>query len=309
MDDAAAAEARLYALYDFVNTHRRLPEMQEHHKGVAVGQFSEYCRQQYQAQQLNQQLEHALRTIPGWHWQLQTKVLQSSFEHNIQLLRAFHQQYGRLPKARTSARLASSGNTPELEATMVLRQLQDQRKRGVLTQQQMDLVSNVLPGWKWDPRVRAPPLNAMIQILQEYVQQHGHLPKQTERLTHLNNFQLGTWCTERRGEYSRGELEVEVAQALQQQVPCWSWNLVDSAFESAVEVLRRFVALHKRMPTQREVFDGVRIGSWCNKRRLQYKQDGDLSVRRDQRINLLIQTGGNTTSEGLDGFEICEIGG
>lgn len=123
VDDAAAAEARLYALYDFVNEHGRLPEVQEHHKGVAVGQFSEHCRQQYHAQQLSQQLEHALRTIPGWQWQLQTKVLQSSFEQSIQVLREFHRRYGRLPKARTSSRLASSGNTPELEATMVLRQV------------------------------------------------------------------------------------------------------------------------------------------------------------------------------------------
>jgi hypothetical protein len=62
-----------------------------------------------------------------------------------------------------------------------------------------------------------------------------------QRLPHLNNFQLGTWCTERRGEYNRGHLEVDVAEALQLQVPGWSWNLVDAAFESSVEVLRRCV--------------------------------------------------------------------
>jgi hypothetical protein len=45
-----------------------------------------------------------------------------------------------------------------------------------------------------------------------------------------------------------------------------------AALYVCVLCVTRFVTLHKRMPTQREVFDGMRIGSWCNKRRLQYKQ-------------------------------------
>ena len=62
----------------------------------------------------------------------------------------------------------------------MLLQLMEQRRRGVLTQQQIDHVSNTLRGWRWDARVRAPPLNEMIQLLQDFVQQHGRLPRQYE---------------------------------------------------------------------------------------------------------------------------------
>jgi hypothetical protein len=37
-------------------------------------------------------------------------------------------------------------------------------------------------------------------------------------------------------------------------------------------LLLQFVAQERRIPAQREEHCGVRIGAWCNKRRLQYKQ-------------------------------------
>lgn len=59
-------------------------------------------------------------------------------------------------------------------------QLLEQRKRGVLMQQQIDRVSSELVGWRWDERVRAPPLDRMLEVMREFVQQHGRLPRQTE---------------------------------------------------------------------------------------------------------------------------------
>lgn len=70
-------------------------------------------------------------------------------------------------------------NAPAAACFMLL-QLMEQRRRGVLTQQQIDHVSNTLRGWRWDARVRAPPLNEMIQLLQDFVQQQGRLPRQYE---------------------------------------------------------------------------------------------------------------------------------
>lgn len=92
-------------------------------------------------------------------------------------------------------------------------------------------------------------------------------------------FQLGEWCTERRSEYARGTLESDVADAIAASTPAWSWNLVDAAFSARLEVLRSFVAQHARLPAQREAHGGVRIGAWCNKRRLQHRQ-GQLPADR-----------------------------
>lgn len=59
-------------------------------------------------------------------------------------------------------------------------QMYDLRKRGLLTSQQIEQLNSCLPVWKWDSRVRAPPLDVLLQNLQEFSQQHGRLPKQHE---------------------------------------------------------------------------------------------------------------------------------
>lgn len=83
----------------------------------------------------------------------------------------------------------------------------------------------------------------------------------------------------RRGEYSRGQLEADVAAALEGQVPGWLWNRLDNVFEKNLEALAAFVAEHQRTPSQRETWGDVRVGAWCNKRRLQYKA-GTLAADR-----------------------------
>jgi hypothetical protein len=98
-----------------------------------------------------------------------------------------------------------------------------------------------------------------------------------QRLT--DDFLIGEWCSARRREYSLGQLELDVAAALETQVPDWLWNRLDSVFESNLEALAGYVAEHGRMPTQRETWGGVRVGAWCNKRRLQYKT-GTLAADR-----------------------------
>jgi hypothetical protein len=89
-----------------------------------------------------------------------------------------------------------------------------------------------------------------------------------------DGFLLGEWCMSRRGEYSRGQLEGDVAAALEAQVPDWLWNRLDNFFEKNLDALAAFVELHGRIPTQREEFEGVRVGAWCNKIRLKYKAGG-----------------------------------
>uniref|UniRef100_A0A383VYY7 Helicase-associated domain-containing protein n=1 Tax=Tetradesmus obliquus TaxID=3088 RepID=A0A383VYY7_TETOB len=267
--DPDPTKARLHALYRFVMDNGRLPKVHEQQEGVAVGFWAEQCRQQHQQQQLDHDLAAALQSVQGWDWQPQTQALSAVFEQGLRFVQQYQAMHrGRLPKTRTNKR--SSTTELESNATAVCRQLMEQRRRGVLTQQQIDHVSNTLRGWRWDARVRAPPLNEMIQLLQDFVQRHGRLPRQYERLP--NGFLLGEWCAMRRREYAHGELETDVADALSNGVPGWCWNLGDTAFEHNLEMLKQFVAVEGRIPAQREEHGGVRIGAWCNKRRLQYKQ-------------------------------------
>ncbi|KAF6258176.1 hypothetical protein COO60DRAFT_1639326 [Scenedesmus sp. NREL 46B-D3] len=258
--DPDPTTARLHALYRFVMDNGRPPKIHEQQEGVAVGFWAEQCRQQHQQQQLDGDLAAALQSVHGWDWQPQTQALSAGFEEGIRFVQQYQAMHGgRLPKTRSNKK--SSATELEARATAVCRQLMGQRKRGVLTLQQIDHVSAALHGWRWDKRVRAPPLDEMIQLLQHFVQRHGRLPRQHE---------VGV-IGSRSYEYAHGQLETDVADALSHGVPGWCWNLGDSAFEHNLEVLLQFVAQEQRVPAQREEHRGVRIGAWCNKRRLQYK--------------------------------------
>lgn len=53
-----------------------------------------------------------------------------------------------------------------------------------------------------------------------------------------DGFLLGDWCTLMRSEYAQGRLEPDVADALAQAVPGWSWSLTDTAFEINLDALK-----------------------------------------------------------------------
>jgi hypothetical protein len=74
-------------------------------------------------------------------------------------------------------------------------QLAEQRKRGVLTNKQIQRVAAELPGWRWDSRVRAPPLDKVLLLLVQFHAAHGRLPRQTEVRARRGTPQLPAFVT------------------------------------------------------------------------------------------------------------------
>lgn len=87
-----------------------------------------------------------------------------------------------------------------------------------------------------------------------------------------DGFLIGEWCSLQRSEYTKGDIPLDVADAIVTAIPGWVWNIRDGAFWDGLEVLKRYEAVHRRMPSQREQFEGVRVGAWANKQRLRYRQ-------------------------------------
>ena len=112
-----ATEARLCMLYDFVHHHGRLPELQEQHKNVAVGAWSEQCRIQHRDQQLEPGLAKALETIPGWNWQVRSTVSAIEVEQTVELLQQYHEVHGRMPRKRMRSDYRTKGGPDGLAAT------------------------------------------------------------------------------------------------------------------------------------------------------------------------------------------------
>lgn len=78
-----------------------------------------------------------------------------------------------------------------------------------------------------------------------------------------DGFLLGEWCAARRSEYARGLLETDVAHALAEGVPGWSWNLVDTAFEINLEVLKQVRCQTARQLGRFGLFWQGWLALWC----------------------------------------------
>ena len=154
---------------------------------------------------------------------------QHAWEQARQQVIAFQQQHGRLPRATANA----TGPLVPGERPLGLWCVDQQRRKAgskgqpLTVQEQACLAS--IPGWGWWPSQRKHvPWEERLQQVQEFVQQHGRLPRQRARsgVPFLpGEKELGTWVYRQR-QRSKGQqqpqLSAEEVAALE-TVPGWYW--------------------------------------------------------------------------------------
>jgi len=115
-----------------------------------------------------------------------------------------------------------------------------------------------------------------LDILRWFVSANSRLPTQKEE---YEGVKIGTWIhTIRQARKGKGNhlMTPERARALE-LIPGWSWGqakTADEMFADNVALLQRFVSANSRLPTCREEYEGVKIGSWISTVRLARKGKG-----------------------------------
>ena len=251
-------EERLALLQQFVAEHGRQPAKREEYKGVKLGVWcmNQRIGKKNGAAASTQQRQQQLEQVPGWYWEKQ-----DPWQRWLELLHAFVTQHGRLP-------LAVEAYQGQMLGTWCARQRADARKGKLSDEQQAAL--DAVPGWQqWD-------WWQWLHLLQQYMEEHGELPA---RVTVYQGMKLGAWCCNQRVKRKAALLSQQQREALE-AVPLWDWSPPTGRrghFENWLALLRRFVQLHGRLPTQSEQMEGRALGMWCNNQR-QAQRKGRLAA-------------------------------
>lgn len=120
-------------------------------------------------------------------------------------------------------------------------------------------------------------------LLEEYVEEHGDaLVKQAAV---YRSARLGSWVNGQRLSWSKGRLEPDRCNRLQ-QLRGWSWDLRDDAWEEGFAHLILYVQEHldAQVPDNYMASDGYALGTWTGTQRAK-RRSGTLSQGRKDRLD------------------------
>ncbi|MCZ4537948.1 helicase associated domain-containing protein (plasmid) [Gordonia rubripertincta] len=127
-------------------------------------------------------------------------------------------------------------------------------------------------------RADEPRFEAGIAHLHRYVAIHGS--SSPSRTVTVDGFPIGQWVDSRRTDYRVGRMPTERIRRIETEFPDWQWNVLDTAFSTAIEHLHRYAAAHGTSnASQHDVIDGFPIGQWVANRRVDYRK-GRLATDR-----------------------------
>lgn len=149
-----------------------------------------------------------------------------------------------------------------------------------------------VPGWKWD----FDSWDESYGILLAFVEAHKRLPKKTEEYQDVN---IGTWCYCQQKKY-REQSMLECRVDALERVKGWTWGekrvKTPPSWKDAFELLERFVATQKRLPTAKEEYKNINVGRWCVRQRSNYRNNN----MQQERIDAFEQVKGWTWGEKRD---------
>jgi hypothetical protein len=164
-------------------------------------------------------------------------------------------------------------------------------KRGHLRKDRIERLES-LEGWSWDSHDDK--WDRACQELGTFVREHGHaLVPHTHQ---QNGVALGTWITKQRSVYKRGDLRKDRIERLE-SLKGWSWSPLEDEWDSVCRELEAFVREHGHalVPDSYRQ-NGIRLGSWINKQRTDYKR-GNLPSDRVERLESISGWSWNTLED------------
>ena len=239
---------RLALLGAFVTEHGRVPRAGgESYRGVRIGTW--VSTQRTNRSKLPPERIAALEAVPGW-------VCESAdtWPDRLALLSAFVTEHGRLPAQRETYHGVKIGTWITNQRT----------NRSKLAPERVAALEAV-PGWVWEAATPVTPWPDWLALLVAFVEEHDRLPTQSES---YRGVKIGIWVNGQRG--NRDKLAPERVAALE-AVPGWVWAERTAApvtlWPDWLALLSAFVTEHGRLPTQKETYHGVKIGSWVGNQR------------------------------------------
>ena len=238
-------DEKIYQLYEYYLENQHYPD------SGPLGEWIEVLNSQYFNAKLDEKQFSKISFLPNWEWN-QDFNLEKKPKHIIRALMnwnrcytailSFLDEHDRLPFGQETFQGINLGE-------WIRTQRQRKRSKAILQDQIQKLES--LPNWTW---------NAYDKAWNENFQKV------------LNGTQTNkSWLTSQRRYYKQGKLLQDQIQKLE-SLPNWTWNPLATHIDARIADLIDFIKEFDRLPKKEEWYRNKKIGSWCNKKRTQYKK-------------------------------------
>ena len=210
-----------------------------------------------------------LQQLPGWSWDARADQWEEGFRRLLDYVE--RHGHSRVPVSYTvdGYRLGEWANMQR-----------DRHSKGILDKDRRARLE-AIPGWVWSP-LDAQWEEGFTRLL-AYVEAHGDacVPQSYE----ADGYNLGNWVGIQRGRYSKGTLDPDRRQRLE-ELPAWTWSATDydEAWEEGLRRLRDYIEHHgDSLVPQSYVVDGYKLGSWATVQRHKHAK-GTLDGERERRL-------------------------
>jgi hypothetical protein len=174
---------------------------------------------------------------------------------------------------------------------------------GVLADDRRDRLDE-LPGWTWNSS-SSKWEEGYLRLL-TFIEINGHARIKATFKTE-EGYRLGQWVTVQRQDRTRGSLEADREQRLQ-DIPEWSWDPISDLWEEGFQHAQEYARLngHTAVPQLHVADDGYPLGSWVATQRYAYRNNA-LPANRAPRLQDLPEwTWDPRAAKWADGFGVLQ---
>ena len=214
--------------------------------------------------------ERLEKEVPGWSWDPHA----DSWNRAFGLIEDYAREHG-------NARVPDSHFVGDFALGAWVGTQRQRRRKGTLPADRQKRLDS-LPGWVWDHAQAQ--WDDSLAALRHYLAEHG--TTSVPQGLSFDGVPLGNWVTRQRREYTKGTLDPQRRQLLE-ELPTWTWDPHGDEWERRFELLQQYAAAHgdARVPYSHKV-GGVPLGAWVWSQRDNYRK-GILSSDRAKKLMAL----------------------
>lgn len=225
----------------FVKQNNRMPK---HNNNTTESKLAGWISDRREAKKLGKlstELEIDINNRFGssWSWDF----IESTFDNNILELKQFYETHGESPKK-------NGGRKNENKLNGCIRTWREKNKKGNLSTEHKNKISEILPWLNWDPLYHQN--LEKIQAIKQFVDKYKELPKSKGNRDDGNEAILATYLIKCRKNYKDNKLDKEYIDLINKEWIGFQWNPSDENHASNICLIEIFYKEHKRFPTRVE---------------------------------------------------------
>lgn len=257
-------KANYDAFIEFASQYGRHPKHSEEHNGRKIGIWLRSQRMQYRKGKLPEERKKLLLDAG-----VDFDPYETAWQNNFAALREYMEEYDCEPVVKVSYNGYQIGEwLIRQKKEYVKGILPDRRERllikaGVRFQDRITANTDLL----WDNKYEA---------YIEFVKKYGRQPEKGET---YNGYNLFNWLNSQKADYRKGVLPESRCELLIEAGFDVKADPNEAAWKSKYALLKAFVAENNRLPAQKELYNGHRLGKWVAFQKTM-NREGRLSASR-----------------------------